>query len=423
MARWVESIASARDGTALISVIMVLTLLSTVMASMYMVHLAHRKLVREDGQEVKAYYLAEAALNRVIAMDEVPFDQLFKVGYGPDTVAVTTRPHGLMLRVETMVPLRRDSIRITNLVGRVPSEVFANAIVVESHMERLTLTGSVHIHGDILTGPGGIQTASLRGIPYSGRHDGHPETATGMLIPPFRFEHMQAWDEHVSELLHSSDADPIRLTEDMARGDRLWVTQGSVVIEPATSLPFGTILIAGGSVQMGQDVSGNGLMVHALGAIQIGPNARVSGQFIAADSIGIGPQAYLEYPSVVCLTGNQQAITDLGVIRMGEESVLDGTAMIPPKVTVRGEDHRRLIISESAILRGTVYNHARTELIGRVDGSILTRQFYFYQAPTHYVNWIRNGSVRASARPTPFVLPFAIGGPGRPSVIHREVVR
>jgi hypothetical protein len=347
---------------------------------------------------------------------------VFMIGYGMDTVSVSIRPYGLLLDIRTRVVTGKDTIILRSLVGQKPDGGFSHAVVVGDYNQKVTLTGTTRITGSMLTGPEGYQSASYKGIPYRGSHNGELIKRSGPLLSRFNADILTKWSELVERELENATADDIHLTDSLPESAGQVVTNGSIFVDGHAELPHGTVLIAKGPIRFASGATAQGLLVHSLESIHVGSEARLSGQFIARDSVVIGSGTYLEYPSMICLMGDEDQITDRGVIRLGDDVVLDGTALIPPKETIRSEDQRRVVIPASALIRGAVYSHARTELHGRVEGTVQTRQFFFFDTPTYYINWIRNSTVDVGGRPETFVLPYGIGSRSVPEVLYREVV-
>ena len=67
------------------------------------------------------------------------------------------------------------------------------------------------------------------------------------------------------------------------------------------------------------------------------------------------------------------------------------------------------IIEEGAIVRGVYFNSGITEHKGKILGTLLTQNFQFYESPTSYINWIREGEIDLSLRPRKLAIPLSIG--------------
>ena len=64
------------------------------------------------------------------------------------------------------------------------------------------------------------------------------------------------------------------------------------------------------------------------------------------------------------------------------------------------------IIEEGAIVRGVYFNSGITEHKGKILGTLLTQNFQFYESPTSYINWIREGEIDLSLRPRKLAIPL-----------------
>jgi hypothetical protein len=76
-----------------------------------------------------------------------------------------------------------------------------------------------------------------------------------------------------------------------------------------------------------------------------------------------------------------------------------------------------LVIPSSVRVVGCVLSTGRSTLDGTVIGTVLTRDFEFYEAPTQYLGWLRSGRIDRTALPPSFLLP-----PGLSGTIHLDVL-
>ncbi|MEO1570796.1 MAG: hypothetical protein AAFU51_05970 [Bacteroidota bacterium] len=192
----------------------------------------------------------------------------------------------------------------------------------------------------------------------------------------------------------------------------------------------GSTLAVTGDLTFDPEVTGQELLVYARTIAANGAN--FSGQLLARDGVRLDGRCRLAYPSVVYVEGQDGAQADAGRTQTGsvdaeveEEGVrsdapqglvvasasADGTLLYPALGGVAAGQGASVQLEEEARIRGAVYANTRTETSARLDGTLLTRQLYFYEAPATYINWLRAGTLNRLARPESFVLPIGFDAP------------
>ena len=175
-------------GGALPSVLVLVVVLSALVASVLMVYVAERRLVRRDLARVQARYAAEAGLHYALyQFAQNPDYRADGALVQPDgvemPVRVWARAFGAhaeayaMAATRTGEPLPGGTRRphpdaewaaVRAAVGAEAGPGYAYALVLADSMSSLTLTGAPQITGDVLTGPLGARTGQLRGRGFRG---------------------------------------------------------------------------------------------------------------------------------------------------------------------------------------------------------------------------------------------------------------
>ena len=138
-------------------------------------------------------------------------------------------------------------------------------------------------------------------------------------------------------------------------------------------------------------------------SIDLKEGVAVSAQLIAP-SITMNTGAIARYPSVllsmhVALTDTtKQHITLSGNARAeGIVALVAGSDLTPAENLIK--------LGPQATVVGTVYSNTRVQLDGTVVGTVLTKDFYFYEAPTTYLGWLRSGAIDRTKLPSGFLVP------------------
>ncbi|MEL6772994.1 MAG: hypothetical protein AAFP18_18185, partial [Bacteroidota bacterium] len=199
------------------------------------------------------------------------------------------------------------------------------------------------------------------------------------------------------------------------------LVNGDLTLSGPLRFALGSTLAVTGDLTFGPEVAGEELLAYA--RTIAGSGAKLSGQLLARDGVRLDGRSRLVYPSVVYVEGQDGAQADAG--RTQSESVdteegirsdapqglvvasasVDGTLLYPALGGVAAGQGASVQLEEEARIRGAVYANTRTETSARLDGTLLTRQLFFYEAPATYINWLRAGTLNRPARPESFVLP------------------
>ncbi|NAS32033.1 hypothetical protein GTQ40_13690 [Flavobacteriaceae bacterium R38] len=134
--------------------------------------------------------------------------------------------------------------------------------------------------------------------------------------------------------------------------------------------------------------------------IEILDNVKGNFQAIASESITVGKNCILEYPSALLLksTPNNDSKNDSHHLYFGSSSTCKGI------IAYLGESTQKrfkpqLIIEENATVYGEVFCEANTELKGTVYGSLYTSRFISSTLGSIYLNHIFNGKIIAPSLP------------------------
>jgi hypothetical protein len=147
---------------------------------------------------------------------------------------------------------------------------------------------------------------------------------------------------------------------------------------------------------------------------ELEPGSQTLGQIIAP-VVEVDSGAVAAYPSAVV------SIPDGGGVVV-QRIRIHGGARVEGFVGLAGNTGAPLRdevieIDRGATVIGATCSDNRTTLEGTVIGSVLTRDFYFYETPTQFVGWIRNGVVDRGSLPSCFLLPMMFSGTSRLGVL------
>lgn len=432
------------QGFALPSVLFLLTILALISSSIISLQYFRRQQVASDIAHVKAEYAAQSGIARMISdMDKgYRFDSSAKENsykYPDQSKAdVTAIPWGAFLLLKSDGYYNRTKSIRRALVGTLPTGTLEKALVFNNANHQLVLAGDSFIKGDILVGQAGVTVGVLPGswTPKNVPVEGVTQRVSATSVTPFDPSAMLSQISYGEELLsqakkgianafifpeiHSANQVQFRKIPDsvatvVVKGDLQFsdtLTRGE---SPLTVLVLGNLsidshaevsglirFIVEGSIAIHGDVSVDHIIFVTADSIQIGPQVSLSGQFFAP-KVRMQSASTVRYPSVVVSyspqnsTKNQQITLENGCRFEGTLMLLEASNSSKQNDLVR--------VDAGVLLVGHLYSEAKTTLDGRVVGSVNTRDFYFYQAPTIYNGWIRTGKIDRTALPGGFLAP------------------
>lgn len=437
-------------------VLVLIVAVSAGVGAVLLVHQAQHRLIHTEIQETQVRYAAEAGIHWAMArLQQTPdwrpirHPQTLPAGF---TAEITVEPFGGFLLILSTVLHRRQEVTIRALVGAVAPEAFDHALWAWDAQGGVQATGSTFITGPVRIGPRGLQGKPLKGRRFTGHLTTQVRTSATVRPPAFNPEAFddlldacaaqvrEVGSERVQEPAAPSTAPhlPSQNTRYLIPGTAYLSEQDSVLFHaPITVVATGNLylegtlhfqpgsqFIAGDTLVVRGTVTGTQGLFYGKNLLVVGGQVQASGQYASERRIRISEEARLAYPSLVYVAGvTTEAPTD--GIEVQDQAQVDGVLIHPPRTKPPRPPHASVYVGKQAVVRGAIFNGWATELAGTLHGSLLTHQVVFYDAPTWYINWLRDARVDVTARPPDFAVP--LGFSQRPhlevltwKVIHRR---
>ncbi|WP_421774274.1 pilus assembly PilX N-terminal domain-containing protein [Gracilimonas sp.] len=425
------------EGSALASVLIIIVIVSlfigVVLSGMYV----QNQFIQQDIDEVKARYAAEAGIASFLSEfrhSAITRDTPLTIPVHDNTqVTINAKPFGGFLDVESIAEVRGKEKKIRVLAGALKTDLFEYGVVLGDTSSVLMLTGSTQLKGGILTGQIGTRTTDFKGVSFSGRLEGEQTQQSGPLLPNFNTNFIQNQEELINNsfqkgLWNSFDSSYNGLGNSNAEAEDTLFFDGNVSWSSRDSISFPkdvtiavngnmtlngnyyfgafTKLLVRDTLRVGGSISGEHVLMYAGQSLQVGGGAQLSAQALSGGEIIIRDNAYLNYPSMIYtdqeLSPDRQEI----IIDIRDNAKVDGTVVYPVSTTNFTSGLFRVRVSDQAVVRGGIYTLGQTELEGTVLGSVLTQQFYFYESPSSYINWLKDAEIDFSGRPENYVVPL-----------------
>ena len=441
-----RSFLNSKEGYALPSILLLVTVLSSIILSILIVQYLQRQSTLLDVAQVKADY---AALNGINQMLVKMNSRTAQIRFGEEETQEYFYESQSLSRITFQQWGFYYFIRARGKEGRITSErialagsklprLFENALIFTNNNHQLVLSGTTHIKGDVITGRSGMTIGTLPDFPTprSVPVDGKTKKESSSIYS------LQRWQQVVDDLNdfvdqkyipQVSSESIVRLNTNgisrldsstipqnariiivggraalsgrfIRRSETLFIlAQGDVIFQNDASLCGCIAVCSKKSIVVPSSVQIESAILFSQSAIQVEADASISAQLIAP-VIDVHNSAHCKYPSVLVSSRPADPKGLKQEIQLENGTQVEGVVVLLSK-TMRNE---RCIINlqSGAKLKGVLISEKEMTLDGSVNGIVLTKDFYFYSSPTTYFGWIRSGKIDRSALPSSFLIPM-----------------
>lgn len=459
--RSLPSALSATHGSALVLVLVMITFITIIVSAMLMGNLLQLRFTRNAQHELQARYLAEAGIHKTIWL--LAGNEGKDITWRPQnesvmlfenqTANISITEWGGFLRVTATAHAHRAGSTIRVLLGEKPPLAFQRALLVGATDYPLVVTGKNRIIGDVTVNSQGVRTGRIMGRDFEGEHvvDGRIFRVRNPQMPEFDasllektiarcqqflsqpggaqiyedlFFHEPAQLARVyGQILHVEGNVHIQ-SDSVIRGPLRLSCSGNIRIAGRAFLRREIELIAKGKIIITEQAQLQDCILFAEEGIEISGAAQISGQLLSPREIVLRDRARLHYPSLVYVRGELLENRWHGQIVLQDQASLRGTIILPgPRTSDEGSYNDMMVsLHPQSKIVGAIYSAHNTEQRGTVYGSVITGQFWLYEAPTIYLNWLRDALIDRTKLPQEFLLPLQFSPLPRLGVLSWEEV-
>jgi cytoskeletal protein CcmA (bactofilin family) len=331
------------------------------------------------------------------------------------------------------------------IVGSKPSQSLSFGLVFRNQSHQLVMTGTASVAGDALLGLSGAAVGHLNEysspvrLPIRGQIQSIAEPRLPRLRLNFLEGQIQTFSSMLGKAAFQETADSNQIvgvggaegltnalnavggnaTQVYIAGDAILtspivrrekpltlVVTGSIRVKNGGELDGLITVIAGKTISVDSGARIEHALLYANNSIVVKRGAKITSQLISP-TITLEQNAYAVYPSAVVSLSDGHSAHQRITISSGAK--VEGFVALIDK---DGEDalYTHIIdIQPTAQIVGAVYCNTAITLDGNVFGSVFTTDFYFYQAPTKYLGWLRSGVIDRSKLPSGYLLPVGFG--------------
>lgn len=429
------NIIQDEQGSALASVLVISLIITLLIGLILSGIVLQSRFIQRETNSTKALYAAEAGLYEFLNSSYEGIDEgTFSFIKDEVKSEIEALRFGGFWEIRSKAIVHNQVRLIRVLVGEKSSSDFESGIMLKDSSFALTLTWNAKITGDVSLAKFGVRTSSLKGFPFRGKKEGDTNVRKpGETFPELRTRHFDQQKERFDKLFESGrlerfktrysgnqrfmpqEGDTLYVEEDTEwvtreivnfPSDLTIVVEGNFVLNGSYKFGSFTKVIVSDTLLVGGSVTGTELLIYAGKSVQIGGGADIGAQVLSGGNIIVRDNAYLKYPSLLYSFKELYSGGTEEVIHLRDNAIIDGSVIYPYSTSSFTQNLFRVKVDSNATVRGSIYSNGQTELEGKVYGSVLTNQFYFYEDPTDYINWIRDAEIDITKRPGNFVIPI-----------------
>lgn len=318
-----------------------------------------------------------------------------------DTSEISRKNWGMFRVIVAHTHHKIGSITRSAIVGYESDEVHP-ALYLPERKQVLNVCGETRLEGTIVVGERGLERGHLAGQSYKGDKLFYgTQKQSEKNLPGIKLalmdQSIQTYRENCVKIdLPIKDSifsfrEPTRLVSQVEMLTLTHSIRGNIILHS-----FDTIV-----------VSANSILEHV---ILIAPNVRFekgfkgSVQVIAHESIKVGKEVQLRYPSALILNEDRQNETmdQHGIFLEENAQVLGGVLLFSQFPNPRKSLQ---LTVDNARIGGLVYNMGNTELKGEIIGHLYTHGFSLNTGGGQYANHLLNAKISTADLPKEMVLP------------------
>jgi hypothetical protein len=409
------------SGSALITVLIFILIATLSITVMLQFNRRHYIQISNKGYEQQTWFNSKSIVHRLLSESPGFLDPVIQTGsnvsgsttlFANDVTSYKAEPWGLLIKISVSSRIKSVVMERAFLVGKKEDDNTDKAIVLGNRQNPLIVTGSTDIEGDALVGPNGIRAGVLKGRRYQADNliEGQIFNEIRDNFPVFRS--FGDYSGFVQKIYQKPEMNHwyYFLNGGRERIDQphieKWKEEGIVSIvgpgelEASSDITFENLRLLNlirinskDSIAFGENSSSEQIVVKAK-SISFYNTKEHMGQFIASRRID-AENSNFNYPSILAVINNS-ALSEPANLNIRGNSKVNGSVFLHSGKMRLTEIEKILIESDSEV-NGLVYTNQYSEVYGKINGCIMTHNFYFYSSPTTYINWINGAVISRSA--------------------------
>lgn len=311
---------------------------------------------------------------------------------------------GIYEKVITTSVIKKNRFSKVALTGGTTTD--RTALYLKENNQPLIVVGNTRIEGTSFIPRQGVKAGNISGNSYYGTNliYGNTKESRRALQKPDNLKQIED-KKYNTDAFKKEQLIPFNLNTSYTNS---FLEPTKLLYDPAPIFLSETQLIGNIIIQSESIITVNASaklkdVILIAPKIEIQDEVKGNFQAIASESITIGKNCNLEYPSAMLLksTAKNNSEIESHHLYLGASSTFKGI------LAYLGEDTQQrfkpqLIIEENATVYGEVFCEANTELKGTVYGSLYTSRFISSTSGSIYLNHIFNGKIIAPSLPVQY---------------------
>ena len=398
--RWDFKFKSKLKATALFYAVSVAVLIAVISGSVVLYSYLSQVFIQHTETDSKLQVNAGSGLNLLLSssnpvgLDETSAIDLF--GEGVDSVVLKRMSWGLFEVGVARAVHRNNSFSKVIMAGFEPNPEITGALYLSDNNKPLSVCGFTKIKGDAFLPEAGIKRAYIEGKTFSGVRlvEGNIKKSKSQL-PEINKDLIKKnltllsgnIEMNESQSAEEPDAIPDMLQHSFYKATKVFYQPQKAAL--TQNLKGNIIVISDQPLFISKQARLSDIIVYAP-AIMVEPGFEGNLQLFAYDSVIIGRNVHLQYPSAVGLI-RTSGFDHVPEIFIDEYTVIDGEVFIYSEK--QGRKQPRLSLKKNALVSGLVYVDGMVELKGDIYGSLACKKFILKTPSSIYENHLLDAKI------------------------------
>ncbi len=305
-------------------------------------------------------------------------------------VSITKKQWGIFELVSVKTKKNKESFEQIALIGE--RNIHKRALYLKNNNQQLILVGNTIIKGNVALPRLRVNSGNIAGISYNKDRLIYGDIAQSEeKLPAIKNT------EKVYSFLTSYLNDSIKSFDLEEGANKHWsftkktlVHRRNGVVDIVHSNLYGHIIIESDTLIRVHSSSQLQDVILIAPRIEILPNFKGSLQVFATDTIKIGENSQLAYPTSLMLLDNKNK----GTIQISKSSTIKGIISYLSNSETTSHTSQ-ILLDNTSVVFGEVYCQGNIELRGQVNGAIYTNGFIVNQFGGIFINHIFNGGINS----------------------------
>lgn len=346
-------------------------------------------------------------------------------GKGNDSVFILSKNWGLYKIIISKAFHNKNEITKVALVGKASNNK-NNALYLTDKNEPLVITGETKIIGDCFLPKSGIKRGYIEGKNYSGEKLTEGKVYESQITLP------SANDSYLKELkkqfsIIPGKQDSVIYIEDAFVSEKIEqsFSKNRVVMLPQSMINITTNSVIKGNIivlsKYPVNISATAIIedvVFYAPTINVEANFAGSVQLFATDSIIIGKNCALSFPTSVALINSSNKSVDNPYLKISDGTIIKGNIFVEKDAATTSDNKMpSLVIEKNTTINGWVYVNGKVQHSGNIYGHLFCDGFLLKTSSSVYDNHLVDAEINCKKLSQRFVYSYLISNDFKTEIV------